>query len=138
MSALAGTLVLDRRAAGRWAVWAVTTAAAFAMWTVWVGAGEPGGPACLLRQLLHVDCPTCGITRALALLARGEWRASLAVHPWAVALVLQAIVGWLAWARWVAQGGAHPERWIPHAVAANGIALLMIWAVRLATGTLPG
>ncbi len=104
----------------------------------WIAAGEPAGPACLLRQIAHVDCPTCGITRALALLARGEWRASLAVHPWAAALVLQLLAGWVAAIRWLFRGGPHPERWIPGLVLANGTALLVLWIVRLATGTLPG
>lgn len=104
----------------------------------WIGAGAPAGPVCLLREIAHLDCPTCGMTRALALLARGEWRASLAVHPWTAMLVLQSFAGWAAWTRWLFLGGRNPERWIPPVVLANGVALIALWAVRLATGTLPG
>ena len=104
----------------------------------WIAAGEPSGPACLLRQMAHVDCPTCGITRALALIARGDWRASLGVHPWAAVLVLEMLAGWMAGVRWLFRGGVNPDRWIPWLVFANAVGLLAVWVVRLATATLPG
>jgi hypothetical protein len=103
----------------------------------WIAAGEPSGPACLMREIAHVDCPTCGMTRAVALITRGDWRASLAVHPWAAVLVLQLFAGWLAGVRWLLRGGLNPERWIPWLVFANGAGLLAVWILRLATGTLP-
>ena len=104
----------------------------------WIAAGEPSGPACLLREIAHVDCPTCGITRALALLARGEWAASLFVHPGAALLLAQAIVFWVAWTRWLFRGGSNPEGWIPRIVLADAAGLMALWILRLATGTLPG
>jgi len=127
-----------RPGAGPRAIWATTTIVGALAWAAWIGAGTPPGPACLFREIVHLDCPTCGMTRALALLTRGEWRASLAVHPWAPALVLQILAGWLMWTRWLLRGGASPERWIPAAVFANGAALIGLWLVRMATGTLPG
>ena len=36
---------------------------------------------CLLHRLTGLPCLTCGLTRAVCLLARGEWRASLSMHP---------------------------------------------------------
>src|SRR5207245_9283187 len=45
----------------------------------------PGKPLpfdlCLLHRLTGIPCLTCGLTRAVCLLARGEWRASLSMHP---------------------------------------------------------
>jgi hypothetical protein len=118
-------------------IWIAATILAPLAWAAWTAGGEPAGPACLLREIAHVDCPTCGMTRALSLLSHGEWRASLAVHLWAAALLFQALAGWVAWTRWILRGGRNPEHWIPHAVLANGAALVALWVVRLATGTLP-
>src|SRR5262249_38248063 len=41
---------------------------------------------CVLHRLTGLPCPTCGLTRSVCLFARGEWGASLAMHP----------AGWLA------------------------------------------
>lgn len=137
MKAIAAGPSVHGDEAGPRAAWLAATILVPLAWAAWVAAGEPAGPACLLREVAHLDCPTCGITRALALLAGGEWRASLAVHPWGAALVLQALAGWAAWTRWLFAGGRNPERWIPPVVLANGVALIALWAARLATGTLP-
>lgn len=137
MKAIAVTFPIARADTGARAVgWMIAIGLPLAA-IAWIAAGEPSGPACLMRELTHVDCPTCGMTRALALLARGEWRASLAVHPWAAALVVQLFAGWMAWIRWLLRGGGNPERWIPWFVLANGTGLIVLWVVRLAAGTLP-
>ena len=129
---------IERRGAPAWLAWAGVTCAAALAWAGWVAAGEPAGPSCLFRQLTHLDCPTCGMTRALALLTAGDWRASLALHPWAAPLVLQVLGGWLAWTRWLFRRGPNFARWIPAIVATNAAVLLAIWVGRLVTGTLPG
>ncbi|MDZ7269726.1 MAG: DUF2752 domain-containing protein [candidate division KSB1 bacterium] len=38
-------------------------------------------PPCLLHRLLHLPCPTCGSTRALLALGRGEIAVALAANP---------------------------------------------------------
>src|SRR5690606_34236128 len=43
--------------------------------------GSPVALPCPARALLGVPCPTCGMTRATRLLARGELAAALAKHP---------------------------------------------------------
>lgn len=123
-------------------------------WLAWLGAGAllalawallasvratTGEPVCALRHLAGLDCPTCGLTRALGSLARGGWREALALHPWAPALALQAAAAWALWGAWL--GGrlrARPDRWCPAALAANLAALALLWLVRVAAGTLPG
>ncbi len=123
-------------------------------WLAWLGAGAAlalawaalaaphtatGEPLCALRRAAGLACPTCGVTRALTLLAHGAWRGSLALHPWAVALALQAVAAWAVWAAWLAgRLRSRPDRWIPHALAANLAAFALLWLARLATGTLPG
>ncbi|MGH7740649.1 MAG: DUF2752 domain-containing protein [Candidatus Eiseniibacteriota bacterium] len=95
-------------------------------------------PVCWLSRVAHVSCPTCGLTRALTLLLRGEFASSLAMHPWGVALAAQVMAGWLMWGAWLSgRLRERPDRWIPRAVALNAAALLALWAVRLVSGTLP-
>ncbi|MBI5710263.1 MAG: DUF2752 domain-containing protein [Candidatus Eisenbacteria bacterium] len=124
-----------------WSAWLVCGLAAGAAWLAlraWAPGGAGGEPLCLLRSVAHVECPTCGLTRALALLARGEWRGSLALHPLALPLAVQLLAGWGAWGAALARGRAgFLDRWLPGAVVADACALLAVWGVRLATGTLP-
>jgi hypothetical protein len=118
--------------------WATTGALIAAAPAVLRALAVPGDPVCARRALTHVNCPTCGLTRALALLTRGDLAASLALHPWAPVLAAQAIAGWFLWGAWLAgRVRQRPDRWMPHALAVNGLALGAIWLVRLATGTLP-
>jgi hypothetical protein len=129
----------DRRAivAGWWA-WGATGLAAAITWA-WLGgmSGAPVEPVCLFYRVTHVSCPTCGMTRALLSLAHGDWRAALAFHPWAIALVAQVLVGWMAWMLALTRALIRPDRYVPAAVALNAGALAVLWLVRLASGTLP-
>ena len=46
---------------------------------------------CLVHRLFHVDCPGCGMTRALASLSRGELSHSMSLHPFAPVLLLATL-----------------------------------------------
>lgn len=46
----------------------------------------------LLFFLTGLPCPTCGVTRALLALARGDLRESLCCHPLALQLTLSAVI----------------------------------------------
>jgi hypothetical protein len=136
VSAHVTTITSPRAAAlAGWAAAGALIAAAPAMIRALAASGDP---VCGLRALTHVSCPTCGLTRALALLTRGDLAAAIALHPWAPVLAAQALAGWVLWGAWLAgRARQRPDRWLPHAIAVNGLALGAIWLVRLATGTLP-
>jgi hypothetical protein len=56
---------------------------------VLVSLGLPGWP-CVFRASTGLPCPGCGLSRAMACLARRQWLAGLAHHPFAPLLAL----GW--------------------------------------------
>lgn len=51
-----------------------------------------GETLCLFAQLGIEWCPGCGLGQAIALLARGEWAASVAAHPLAPLVVAGLVV----------------------------------------------
>ena len=51
---------------------------------------------CLLHRLTGLDCPTCGLTRAVCHALQGDWSASLGFHPAGI-LVLVSVVSWTLW-----------------------------------------
>jgi hypothetical protein len=125
-----------------WLAWALAAGAgalALALARTPFAAAAAAAPsACMFEGLTGLACPTCGFTRAVVLLAHGAWRESFVLHPWALPLVAQLALGWLAWGAWLAGAlRARPDRWVPHAVAANLAALVLVWALRAWLGALP-
>jgi hypothetical protein len=79
------------------------------------------------------------MTRALALLARGDWSAALALHPWAPVVAAQLGLAWVLWGTALLRPGAGAG-WrsrLGPVLAANLAALAALWLGRLASGTLP-
>ena len=91
---------------------------------------DPAFTLCLFRRMTHHDCPTCGMTRALALLARGDVRGSLARHPLALPFAAEAM------ALWLLAPLAIVRAWRPSEVAVRGWLLLHfavligVWVMR--------
>lgn len=112
--------------------------AGLAVFHVWVPSGDPSSALCLSRRLFHLPCPGCGMTRAFAHLAKGEWAAAVADHPLAPVIALEFILGWVAWGAVLASGRRFrlPVR-IETVFVANAAALCALWLGRAATGTLP-
>jgi len=50
---------------------------------------------CQFRRLTGLPCPTCGVTRSLAMLAKGEWRRAVAYHPMGPLVAAALCGGWL-------------------------------------------
>jgi hypothetical protein len=121
-----------------WLLAGLAGAAGLALLHVWHPANDPAAAICLSRRLFHLPCPSCGLTRAFALLAKGEWSAALGMHPLAPVLALEMILGWLAWGAALAlrRPLRLPVR-IEILTAAHVAVLCALWLGRAATGTLP-
>ena len=129
---------LPTRALGLWLLGSAVIVLAFFGLGAWFPAEGAGGGVCISRRFFHLPCPGCGMTRAIAAIARGDWRAALALQPLAPLLLAQGAAFWLAVLRRCLRGA--PSAWpeIPRALlVANLAALLLLWVARLATGTLP-
>jgi hypothetical protein len=96
----------------------------------WLWMGEL--PDSMLMGVAGVPCPTTGLMRSLAALARGEWARSLLWNPLALIYVaLTAASACLLWRR--ALGGMRPS--LPPALARLWAwALAAGWAAKLAIG----
>jgi len=55
-------------------------------------SGPPLPAACLTRQLLHMDCPGCGMTRSFIAMAHGQASLALAYHRLGPALFLYVLL----------------------------------------------
>ncbi|WP_294617109.1 DUF2752 domain-containing protein [uncultured Bacteroides sp.] len=60
-------------------------------------SGPCGETACLFKRLFHIPCPSCGATRAIMALMRGEVGESLMLNPIGIvlALMLAGIPLWM-------------------------------------------
>jgi hypothetical protein len=123
-----------------WALLGVAGAALATLFSVWAPPDDPFFSLCLFRRLLAIPCPGCGLTRAVAALARGDLGAALAYHPAAPVLVAEAAGLWLVWGAALLRRRALPallRRQGDGLLLAHGAALVALWTGRLATGTLP-
>jgi hypothetical protein len=108
----------------------------------WLRAVAPPSPEavpfCLFRRLLGLPCPGCGMTRALAALSRGDWRAALAFHPFSPLVAGELALGWAAAGLAIAwRPAARLGAWVPALLAADAALFVALWAGRLASGTWP-
>lgn len=104
-----------------------------------VAAVLAAGPnVCPVALLTGTPCPGCGLTRAAVALARGDLAAAWTAHPLAGAVVaVTATLGvWWAAARWSLVRPPSP-RPIATVLSVLSVALVVVWAIRLASGTLP-
>jgi len=102
----------------------------------WTPSGDPAHAICLLRRVFHLPCPGCGMTRAFAALAKGDWPAAVALHPLAPVVAAELVLGWAGWGIALASPRVRPVR-IDGLLLANLAALVALWLGRVATGTLP-
>lgn len=70
----------------------------FALTLIGVGALQAGlvianlpGWTCPIKAVLRVPCPGCGLSRAVAMLLVGEWRAALVTHAFAPLFLLSFV-----------------------------------------------
>ncbi len=117
--------------------WLALGAAGLAAWALlaaWTPSDDPRWSVCLFQRVTHHDCATCDMTRAFALLAKGDVPGSLARHPLALPLAAEAFMLWLAaplaWARGVRVNARLRDGWL----AAHAMLLIVVWVVRLMRG----
>jgi hypothetical protein len=117
-------------------------------------SGDDSPVLCLFRRCTGGYCPLCGMTRALARALEGDVAGSWHQHPYLLLALAQATVIAGAWVcfeigatpapfdRAGPDPGRNPalellRRRLGPLALANGVLLLVIWALRLATGTIP-
>ena len=121
-----------------WALAGVAGLAALAVLHAWQPSADPRLALCLLRRFAGLPCPGCGLTRACAHLAKGEWSAALRDHPLAPLLAAEAALAWAAWGGAAAGLLRLPRLSRPELAAIGHVALVVaVWLGRVATGTLP-
>ena len=122
-------------------VWGLAGAgvAATALALARFGVPLEGFEVCATRRFAGLACPGCGLTRAFTALARGDWAAAWALHPFALLLAAQGGAAWLAsgWRLLRGQAVDLPSRLMTAALVGNGAGMLALWLGRAATGTLP-
>jgi hypothetical protein len=111
---------------------------AWAVLALWTPPDDPAATLCFFHRLTGVGCAGCGLTRALALLAKGQWNAAVALHPLAPVLAAEAAGAWLLGLAVIERRMRAPSlRLVNGWLIANAAALIAVWVIRLATGALP-
>jgi hypothetical protein len=93
---------------------------------------------CPFALATGMACPGCGMTRAAGQLLRGDFGAAIAYHPLVPAIALLTAVGW-GWFVLRRTGRVQPmsNRALNGVLIATALALVAVWVIRLATGSLP-
>lgn len=99
---------------------------------------DDGPTICPFALCTGIACPGCGMTRAASHLVRGDLGTALSYHPLVPLLALAATGGW-AWFLARSAGRVQPmsQRTLNLILIGSAVALVAVWAIRLAAGTLP-
>jgi len=93
---------------------------------------------CGFARCTGVACPGCGMTRAAGQLVRGNVVEALHYHPLILLIAAEMLGAWTIWmahrAGWIRW---RHRRWVDVAIGATAALLLVVWIVRLATGSTP-
>jgi hypothetical protein len=88
---------------------------------------------CQMRRVTGLPCPTCGITRSLSMLTKGEWRRACAYHPLGPVVAALLVGGWFYAIACSARGRAPQmprNRVVLVGIAVFGAASIAIWIAR--------
>jgi hypothetical protein len=93
---------------------------------------------CPFALITGTACPGCGMTRAVSHLFRGEIAEAILMHPLAPLIVAEVTVTW-GWfvLRRLGLVRPLPSRVAPLILVVTGMALVVVWVIRLVSGTLP-
>ena len=95
----------DRQLAALWSFVAIAVVVAVPLASLW----SPRLPACAFRALTGVACPSCGATRAIEALARGDLATAFSSNPLVVAGLLAFVTGGLLAPIWNRRVGRLPD-----------------------------
>ena len=100
-----------------------------------LGSLLEAGPGCLFKRLTGVPCATCGLTRCVLAMGRGDWRTAFQVHA-AAALISLALPLLALWdlRRAVRDKPYPPLPEHPWARALAWALLLGVWGLQVARG----
>lgn len=115
-----------------WLAVGLSAVAAGAFLAAWTPPEAAASSICVFRRVLGVDCPGCGMTRALSLLAHGHWGAALLKHPLAPFAVLEAALLWAAAGMALARGRLPAPGWgrVNALLIANAAIFYGVWIAR--------
>lgn len=99
---------------------------------------DDGQTFCPFAICTGTACPGCGMTRAAGYLIRGDFGTALSYHPLVPLIVFQVLAGWI-WFVLRRTGRVEPvkTRTLNIYLVVTTMALIGVWVVRLATGSLP-
>ena len=121
----------SRRAWRAWLLAGLLLIGSWATLAVWTPPDDQTYTICLFRRLTHHACPTCGMTRALALLAKGDWRASIALHPLGLPLAAELVLLWSLSPLAMLRSHHLSARSVHVLLFANIAVFMMVWVLRL-------
>lgn len=115
---------------------AIPLVAAIALATINPSDSTP--TICVFANCTGVACPGCGMTRAAGHLVRGNVMEALRSHP-LILLVAAELLG--AWTIWLAHRAGwikwRHRPWVNVVIGGTAALLVVVWIVRLVTGTTP-
>lgn len=124
-----------RRMTALWGSTGVVALSGFFILNRWTPRNPGRISWCLFRDISGISGPGCGLTRAFAHLAKGQLAAAFVLHPMAPLLALELPLLWLWWGlRLFGMGRALD---LERLALAHAALFILLWIVRLATGTLP-
>jgi hypothetical protein len=127
-----------RSSVGLWVLTGLLALAGFLLFRVWVPAPGTQNTVCLIRRFTGLPCPGCGMTRAFAHLAKGEWAAAASDHLLAFAIAAELGIAWLLWGAALSRGRqVRMPAGFERLVLAHLAVLIAFWLGRVSTGTLP-
>ncbi len=99
---------------------------------------DDGPTFCPFALCTGTACPGCGMTRAASRLLHGDVHAALVYHPLVPLVAAQLLGAWI-WYMLRRSGRVGPisNRGLNLVLIATAVALVAVWALRLALGTLP-
>jgi hypothetical protein len=66
---------------------------AWLAWNIFESTGNDAMPAiCMFKEITHLPCPSCGTSRSLVLLAKGEVWKSIMMNPFGAMIALALII----------------------------------------------